>query len=82
MKICPACKQFKWNFHKHHKFSQTKWARKLYGKLIDDSKNIDIVCADCNTSHAGTRLTHWNEIEFCRALEIKPRSKIGALYGT
>lgn len=60
---------------KHHKFSQTKWARKLYGRLLDDPRNIQIVLAEENISHAGKSLIFWDEQEFCRALNIEPRSE-------
>lgn len=75
--ICPACGKKKTSWHRHHKFHNVTWARKLYGNLMDHPKNIQIVCADCNTSHAGTGLTHWSEREFCTALCIGMRSKIG-----
>jgi len=61
---------------KHHKFSQTKWARRLYGKLLDDPRNIQIVPAEENISHAGKSLIMWDEHEFCQALGIEPRSKV------
>lgn len=77
MKRCPACKRMKTIFHKHHKFHNTKWARNVYGKLIDHCLNIDVVCADCNSSHSGIGLTHWSEREFCEALGIEMRSKHG-----
>lgn len=59
----------------HHKFSQTKWAKKLYGDLIHDFRNITFVCADCHSSHASPDLVHWDEQTFCDALGIEPRSK-------
>lgn len=52
------------------------WARNLYGKLMDDKRNIQICCYDCNTSHAGIGLTHWSEKQFCNALGINPKSKV------
>jgi len=42
---------------------------------MDHPLNIQLVCADCNVSHAGTGLIHWDEYQFCEALGIKPRSK-------
>ena len=60
---------------KHHKFSQTKWARRLYGKLLDDPRNIQIVPAEENISHAGKSLIMWGEQDFCAALGIEPRSE-------
>ncbi|OFZ03689.1 MAG: hypothetical protein A2X97_14100 [Bdellovibrionales bacterium GWA1_52_35] len=61
---------------RHHKYSQTKWARKLYGALIDDPRNITMVCGHCHTGHASPNLEHWNELQFTAALEIEPRSKL------
>ena len=60
---------------KHHKFHNVRWARRLYGKLMDDPRNLQDACDKCNVSHAGKHLTHWTEYEFCRALGIPPRSK-------
>jgi len=60
---------------KHHKFSQTKWARRLYGKLLDDPRNIQIVPAEENISHAGKSLIFWTEEQFCEALRIESRSE-------
>jgi hypothetical protein len=64
-------------FQKHHKFSQTKVFRGLYGNLLDHKKNIQHVCRDCHTSHRSEKLIHWTEIQYCRALKIKPRSVTG-----
>lgn len=50
---------------RHHKFSQTKRARKVYGKLLDEVFNIVRVCADCHTSHAHIPDNMiWSEREF------------------
>lgn len=57
---------------KHHLFSQTSWARKLYGKLIDDPRNIIHLCNGCHTTKVIPKM---NELEFCEALGIAPRSK-------
>lgn len=75
--ICPACKKLKSCKQKHHRFHNVLWARKLYGKLIDHPKNLQIVCVDCNTSHSGIGLTHWSEKKFCEELGIETRSKVG-----
>lgn len=62
----------------HHKFSKTKPNLKLYGvKLIDNKKNLMPACNECNASHASECLIHWNEIDFCKAMKLKPRSKEG-----
>ena len=57
---------------KHHLFSQSKQARALYGKLIDDERNIMYLCNDC---HLSKSIPKMSELEFCKALKIKPRSK-------
>lgn len=59
---------------RHHKFSQTKWARKLYCDLLDYPKNIQWACGNCHTGHASAKLICWNEREFCEAIGIAPRS--------
>lgn len=74
--ICPSCNLNRTNFQNHHKFHNVLWARKLYKDLMDDPRNIQRVCADCNISHAGLGLTHWSEKEFCKALGIEIRSKV------
>lgn len=74
--ICQTCHKPKTSFQKHHKFHNVVWARKLYGDLMNDPKNIQFVCSDCNTSHAGTGLKHWTEKQFCEAMGIGMRSKV------
>lgn len=59
---------------KHHKFSNSKINRKLYGDLIDNIKNIQYLCYDCHHNKPVDKLS---EIEFCRLLKIEPRSKTG-----
>ena len=73
-KRCDICKSI-WLVGHHHKFPQTKWARKLYGKLIDHPKNIQYACGNCHGSHKSNKLIHWTELEFCQALGITPKSK-------
>lgn len=58
---------------KHHKFPQARWARRLYGNLLDDDRNIEPMCADCHISHA--KVSIWRETDFCKELGIKMRSK-------
>lgn len=60
----------------HHRFPQVKWAKRLYGQLIHDKRNLMTVCADCHVGHASPKLVHWDEQEFCVALGIEPRSKL------
>lgn len=61
--------------HQHHLFSQTKWARKLYGDLLDDKRNIMLLCSVC---HLNKPIPKWTEEQFCQALNIEMRSKHGA----
>lgn len=75
---CEVCRT-KQATQMHHRLSQTKWARRLYGPLIDDCRNIQFVCTDCHSSHASSGLTHWSEQDFCNALSIEPRSKISKM---
>ena len=58
--------------HRHHLFSKTKWAVNLYGKLIDDRRNILLLCSTC---HLNKAIPKWDERQFCEALNIIPRSK-------
>ena len=69
--ICEYCR-VKQATDKHHLFSQTKWARKLYGKLIDHPRNTMRLCRDCHMTKPVPKFT---EKEFCDALDIIPRSK-------
>ncbi len=57
---------------RHHKFSQTKVNKRLYGQLIHDPRNIQLLCYDC---HHNKPVDKWTEKEFCSALGILPRSK-------
>jgi len=78
--LCEVCKKH-FNVSKiqrHHLFSQSKLNRRLYGKLIDDPKNIKFLCDDC---HLNKPIPKFTEIQFCDALGIVPRSKTGrAIY--
>ena len=79
--ICEACRKNPATEH-HHKLSQTKVYRKLYGGLLDHPRNIQMVCHDCHASHRSTNLVHYNELEFCVVMGIRPTSKTcgGVLY--
>lgn len=57
---------------KHHLFSQTKWARKLYGGLLDRAENILWACNGC---HLNKVIPKQSEKDFCDKIGIKPRSK-------
>lgn len=59
----------------HHKFHQVLWAKRIYGQLLHDERNLQRVCSSCHAGHAGSGLVHWSEREFCAALGIEPRSK-------
>lgn len=74
---CPACREYKdlYMAQLHHKFPQRTWAKKLYGSLIHDERNISKVCADCHVGHRSMALEHWDEAKFCSVLGIEPRSK-------
>ena len=52
--------------HKHHKFSQTKWAIDKYRKdLINADFNIVMLCPDCHSSHANVpKNLIWTEQKF------------------
>lgn len=78
--LCEACHTRKAT-QLHEKFPDTQSNRKLYGELLYDRRNTQIVCAYCNASHAGhgKGLITWNELEFCDALGIEPLSKTGRL---
>jgi hypothetical protein len=60
----------------HHLFSQTKLNKKLYGKLIDDPRNVMYLCEKC---HLWKEIPKFTEIEFCKALGIPARSKTAKL---
>jgi hypothetical protein len=60
----------------HHLFSQTKLNKKLYGKLIDDPRNIKYLCEKC---HLWSVIPKLNENEFCEMLGIPARSKTAQL---
>ena len=74
--ICSACGKVCAWLERHHKFHNVKWARELYGNLMNHPLNIQRVCNGCNGSHAGLGLIHWNETQFCNALGIEQRSKV------
>jgi len=74
--VCPMCEEWS-SLQRHHKFSQSKLNKKYYTKKeIDDPRNILWICWKC---HMNKPILKWNEKEFCEALNIKPRSKSGAL---
>jgi len=75
MAVCANCLRsgkIKKARHRHHLLSQTAIYRGLYPDLIDDPRNTEEWCDDCHLSKPLKKLT---EIEFCRMLKIKPRSK-------
>ena len=71
--ICEIC-NIQPGVEVHHKFSKSKWALKLYPDCIHDRRNLMNICYDC---HHAKPLVKWSESEFCEALNIKSRSKVG-----
>jgi hypothetical protein len=69
--ICEKCRARE-AAERHHRFSQTKVNKRLYGALIHDHRNIQELCYDC---HHNKPVDKWTEKEFCAALGIDPRSK-------
>jgi len=70
--LCQLCHK-NTSQQKHHLFSRTKWALKLYGaKLLDDPRNVLYVCEAC---HLWKPIPKFTELEFCQALDIQPLSK-------
>jgi hypothetical protein len=58
---------------KHHKYPQRRGHVRKYGRvLIDDRRNIQYVCAECGSSHAGQGrgLIVWNERDYQEALQL------------
>jgi hypothetical protein len=47
--------------HRHHLYSQTVSARKKYGRLLDDDRNIMYLCSVC---HLNKAIPKMNEKEF------------------
>lgn len=56
----------------HHRLSQSKINKKLYGSLIHHTKNCQVLCQNC---HHNKPLDKWDEETFCREIGIEPRSK-------
>jgi hypothetical protein len=59
----------------HHRFHQTAWAKRLYGQLLHDHRNLQLACNDCHASHRSPLLEHWDEERFCAELGLEPRSR-------
>ena len=77
IRICDICEK-RIAAHKHHKFPNTGLNRRMYGALMDDPGNLQDVCAYCHIGeHRG--LERFTEIDFCKAMNIIPRSKTGKL---
>jgi hypothetical protein len=77
--ICEVCNK-KRATQQHHKFPQTKKNKKLYPDYIHRRVNIQHCCFSCHIGHS-KGLIKWTEVEFCKALDIVPRSKEGrAIY--
>lgn len=52
--------------HKHHKFSNTKKNREMYGKLLDLPFNIQFLCSTC---HLNKSLDKFTEKQFREELK-------------
>jgi len=65
--IVQICKCGRPASHRHHKFPQHNANRKKYGKLIDKSFNIEMMCPACHTSHASIDQL-WDEEQFIKEL--------------
>ena len=65
--------------HRHHVYSNTRWARKTYGTLLDDRKNILNLCSIC---HLNKSVPHMDENEFCEIMGIEPQSKTAKFKAT
>ena len=69
--ICELC-NIRAAEHSHHLFSQSKQNKELYKKYINHTLNIINLCSICHLNKSIPKLT---ELEFCKLLGIKPRSK-------
>jgi len=65
IKICQKCNKNKAS-EIHHRFSQKKLYRKIYGDLIDAKFNIQYLCYDC---HHNKSLDKFSELEFRQEAE-------------
>jgi len=79
MTECPLCGKEVLALQRHHKFSQSKRNKELYPDFINDTRNIQYVCADCHVGHRSHKLVHWSELAFCEVMGIIPRSKTGLM---
>lgn len=72
--VCSKCGRYTF-VSTHHRFKQKKWARKLYGDLLDEPFNCvyDLCNDNCHPWADGSDTL--SEIEFCKLGNIKPRSK-------
>jgi len=73
---CELCDDISGNLEMHHKFSQTRLNKLLYGQMIHDLRNIAWICSDC---HKTKPIPKFTEVEFCQALGIEPRGKLAKL---
>jgi 5-methylcytosine-specific restriction endonuclease McrA len=74
IKLRPFCEVCNSRFTEdiHHKFSQGKSHKQLYGKKLHHPKNLMAVCKACHPY-----APKWNEKKFCEELNIRPLSKSG-----
>jgi hypothetical protein len=67
---CDTAKCWERAVHHHHKFSDTKIMRRIYGSLLDDDTNILLLCKKCHDNPVKQ-----SEEDFCKGVGVKPRSK-------
>lgn len=73
--LCEMCHENKAT-EQHHLLSQNRIYKRLYGDLIHHPFNIMHICYSC---HHDKAVPKQSEIEFCKKLNITPRSKTGLL---
>lgn len=72
-RVCRMCGSTQ-KIQTHHLFSNTKQNRELYGRLLDDPRNLMDLCADCHLNKSIPKMT---EAEFCKTVGIEMESKSG-----
>ena len=72
VRICNICGRKATD--RHHLFSNTKHNREMYGKLLDDERNIAWLCNGCHVG--GASIPKMTEREFCKIMGIEIKSKV------
>ena len=64
--------------HRHgaHDNFKPEWCNVDY-ITIHDKRNLQKTCWCCHPGHRHKKLEIWDEIQFCKVMNIIPRSKIG-----